>query len=155
MEKIYAAEYKKNRDGESTASSIAQRLESWMHKKVSQTYVSNDSSLFDTLEIGAGTLNQIPFESIYGNYDIVEPMSFLFRGSQFLYRVRNHFSDISEIPLTTKYNRIISVAVLEHIEDLPQLVEKSIRHLGCGLEAFDWTRVSNQNWLRLWQSYAS
>jgi len=57
VEKIYAAEYKKNRDGESTASSIAQRLESWMHKKVSQTYVSNDSSLFDTLEIGAGTLN--------------------------------------------------------------------------------------------------
>jgi len=59
-------------------------------------------------------------------------MSFLFRGSQFLYRVRNHFSDISEIPLTTKYNRIISVAVLEHIEDLPQLVEKSIRHLTKG-----------------------
>jgi SAM-dependent methyltransferase len=132
VEKIYAAEYKKNRDGESAASSIAQRLESWMHNRVSQTYVSNDSSPFDTLEIGAGTLNQIPFESIYCNYDIVEPMSFLFEGSQFLSRVRNHFSDISEIPLTTKYNRIISVAVLEHVEDLPQLVEKSIKHLTKG-----------------------
>mgnify|MGYP000103031851 CR=1 FL=1 len=129
VEKIYAAEYKKNRDGESAASSIAQRLESWMHNRVSRTYVLHDSSPFDTLEIGAGTLNQIPFESTYGNYDIVEPMSFLFRGSQLLSRVRNHFSDISEIPLTTKYNRIISVAVLEHVEDLPQLVEKSMKHL--------------------------
>ena len=115
VEKIYATEYKKNRDGESAASSIAQRLESWMHNRVSRTYVLNDFLHIDTLEIGAGTLNQIPFESIYGNYDIVEPMSFLFRGSQLLSRVRNHFSDISEIPLTTKYNRIISVAVLNPI----------------------------------------
>lgn len=127
--RIYEDEYKKNRSGQTAASSLAQKFESWMHKKVSKSFYSITSDACNTLEIGAGTLNQLPYEAENVNYDIVEPMSFLFEDSDFLYRVRNYFKDISEIPATNRYCRIISVAVLEHLDDLPSVVKQSIRLL--------------------------
>ena len=39
--------------------------------------------------------------------------------------IRNVFNDISEINIGEKYNRIISVAVLEHICNLPEVVARS------------------------------
>ncbi|MBN4071491.1 hypothetical protein JYT72_03155, partial [Crocinitomix catalasitica] len=46
-----------------------------------------------------------------------------FEGSELLNRVRNVYSDISEVD--EKYARITSVAVFEHIMDLPYVVAKS------------------------------
>lgn len=132
LEKIYAKQYKKNRDGKTPASFVAQKLESWMHKKVAKAIPLNKPTLYDTLEIGAGTLNQMSYELENGNYDFIEPMDYLYKNSSYLSRIRNIFSDISEINPAIKYNRIISVAVLEHVENLPQLIEKSIEHMEDG-----------------------
>jgi len=132
LQKIYAEHYKKNRDGGTPASFLAQKLESWMHKKVATAIPLKKLTTLDTLEIGAGTLNQISYESVNGNYDCIEPMDSLYKNSSNLPHIRNIFSDISEINSAIKYNRIISVAVLEHIENLPQLIKKSIEHMADG-----------------------
>ena len=41
IQKIYNEHYKVNRQGQTPASSIAQRLESWMHKKVAANKQTN------------------------------------------------------------------------------------------------------------------
>lgn len=129
LQKIYAEHYKKNRDGGTPASFLAQKLESWMHKKVARAIPLKKLTTLNTLEIGAGTLNQISYESANGKYDCIEPMDSLYKNSSNLPHIQNIFSDISEIDSAIKYNRIISVAVLEHIENLPQLIKKSIEHM--------------------------
>jgi len=68
-------------------------------------------------------LNQLQYEPAHPNYDIIEPFKELFEGSELLKRVRNVYSDISEVH--EKYDRITSVAVFEHIMDLPYVVAKS------------------------------
>jgi len=124
---IYEAQYKENREGESTAASLAQRLESWMHHQVAAD--SAALSACATLELGAGTLNQLPYEAQAQAYDVVEPFTALFAGSPRLERVRDVYADIAEIPEHRRYGRIISVAVLEHIADLPQVLARSARML--------------------------
>ena len=51
-------------------------MESWLHKKVAKTEGFNKK----TLEIGAGTLNQLDYERCK-IYDIVEPYETLFQNS--------------------------------------------------------------------------
>src|SRR2546425_12132266 len=78
-----------------------------------------------TLKIGAGTLNQLPYEPLSSPYDIVEPFRDLYQSSPHLDRVRNIYEDILEIPSAARYDRIISVAVLEHVFNLPEVVAKN------------------------------
>ena len=59
IEAIYSAHYKSNREGETTASSLAQRMESWLHKQVSKDVSGVDAPGLRTLELCAGTLNQL------------------------------------------------------------------------------------------------
>lgn len=132
LEDIYAKQYKENRNGETPISSLAQKLETWMHKKVAKAKPTQRWNVFDTLEIGAGTLNQLPFELKRGNYDFIEPLDFLYLDSPYLKNTRNAFSDICDIPASVYYSRITSVAVLEHVEDLPNLIEKCIEHMEDG-----------------------
>lgn len=73
--------------------------------------------------IEGGTLNQLDFERT-AIYDVVEPYKELFQDSPNLSYVRNIYSDISEIK-NEKYDRIISIACLEHVEDLPKMVRIS------------------------------
>jgi hypothetical protein len=120
---IYADQYKENRDGGSKASGIAQKLESWMHKKVASDAASGPDK--STLEIGAGTLNQLPYEQYSKPYDIIEPFHSLFESSPFKDRIRNVYDDISEIPAGTKYDRITSIAAFEHICNLPEVIARS------------------------------
>ncbi|MEP6924658.1 MAG: class I SAM-dependent methyltransferase [Pyrinomonadaceae bacterium] len=123
FEAIYSKHYKENREGRSQASSLAQKMESWMHKKVAED-VKFDAHR-STLEIGAGTLNHLPYERQCGSYDIVEPFRSLYESSPHLDSIRNIFNDISNIPPTAKYERIISIATFEHICNLPEVVAKS------------------------------
>ena len=132
LEKIYSIEYKKNRSGSSPTSYLSQRLEGWMHKKASLALPVKKAQSYNTLEIGAGTLNQLPFEKSKGNYDFVEPMEFLYKNSPLLSQTRNHFFDISQIPNNFRYDRIISISVLDHVQDLPELIKKSIKLLSSG-----------------------
>ncbi len=117
---IYTSQYLENRSGGSTATSMAQRMEQWMHRKV-----SNDlKSLSDpaTLEIGAGTLNHLDYEPNVSVYDVVEPFHELFRDAPQLGRVRKTFDDIAELPLDASYDRIVSIATFEHVCNLPEVV---------------------------------
>jgi 2-polyprenyl-3-methyl-5-hydroxy-6-metoxy-1,4-benzoquinol methylase len=131
FEKIYKDHYKKNRDGDTTATSVAQRMERWMHKKVAEDL--KGSSNLTTLEIGAGTLNQLEYENT-SPYDIIEPFHELYKESSHLKNIRNIYNDISEINGEKLYDRVTSIATFEHVLDLPQVVAKSallLKDNGC------------------------
>lgn len=84
------------------------------------------------LEVGAGTLNHVPYESNYKYYDVVEPFTKLYCENPEVRKVRAFYSDISEIEKTERYDRIVSIAVLEHILDLPLAIALSGIHLNDG-----------------------
>jgi len=116
-EAIYKEEYQRNRSGKGTAAGIAVRLEQWMQRKVAMHPQTSP-----LLELGAGTLNHVPLEDDVDLYDVVEPFIDLYRDSPYVRRIRHFYPDISDIPPENSYARIISVAVLEHVLDLPALV---------------------------------
>ena len=121
-QKIYKKHYEINRKGDSAATGLAQKMETWLHKKVAADVLIDEQK--STLEIGAGTLNQLQYEET-GIYDIVEPFNELYENSSQLIRVRNIYNDISDIDLAIRYDRITSIAAFEHIVDLPTVVAKT------------------------------
>ncbi len=132
MAKIYKQHYRENREGQTPASSLAQRMEAWLHRQVasdltasSATGGTEDGRKRTTLELGAGTLNQLQHEPERGPYDIVEPFSELFEESPRLTRIRNVYRDVSEVPSDAIYDRITSVATFEHICNLPEVIARS------------------------------
>ncbi|TCK68518.1 hypothetical protein DFQ05_0026 [Winogradskyella wandonensis] len=122
IQDIYDEQYKSNRDGITPASGLAQKMERWLHQKVCSDVgrVHNKK----TLEIGAGTLNQLQYEES-NHYDIIEPFKKLYYKSRYLEKIKNIYNDIDEIGLSNKYDRITSIATFEHITDLPKVVAKS------------------------------
>jgi SAM-dependent methyltransferase len=131
LEAIYARQYLENRTGETPAASLAQRLESWLHRQVAAD-VKDAASSGTTLELGAGTLNQLAYEPVGGAYDIVEPFEALYRDSPLRGAVRATYADIAEAPTDQSYQRITSVASLEHICDLPLVLARAARLLAPG-----------------------
>ena len=129
-EAIYLQHYRNSREGNSQILGLAKWAESWMHKKVAEDVRHGAAKA--TLEIGAGTLNQLPYEPRSSPYDIIEPFRELYQSSPHLHRVRHIYDDIAEIDPETKYERITSVAVLEHVCNLPELVAKSALLLADG-----------------------
>lgn len=122
--RIYLEHYKKNREGNTKVTYLSMRMEVWLHKKVASD-VTGARHDYSTLEIGAGTLNQLRYEKSILNYDIVEPFEELYRNSKWLNRVRNIYHDIDEIDEKVSYDRITSIATFEHILDLPRVVAKA------------------------------
>ena len=120
-QKIYLQHIQENRHGQSPASRMSTALEGWMHRRIARDAREGLS----TLEIGAGTLNHLRYESNDAAYDIVEPARYLFADSQQLSRVRNIYDDIKDVPPDTHYDRIISIATFEHICNLPEVVAGS------------------------------
>lgn len=90
-----------------------------MHKRVASTQAA------PILELGAGTLNHLRYEPRDAAYDVVEPFHSLYRGRPQVNAVRSFFDSVHSIPLERKYARVISIAVLEHMENLPLDVAKS------------------------------
>jgi hypothetical protein len=113
---IYERHYRENRDGASAASGVAQKLEAWMHRTVAAD--AKESNPGATLEIGAGTLNQLRYEPNTAPYDIVEPFEALYRDRPELQRVRHVYADVAHVPVTERYARITSIATFEHLVDL-------------------------------------
>jgi 2-polyprenyl-3-methyl-5-hydroxy-6-metoxy-1,4-benzoquinol methylase len=120
---IYNTHYKKNRRGETKTTSLSMKMERWLHKKVANDVKDEGKS---TLEIGAGTLNQLNYEPKVDSYDIVEPFKELYENSPQLSRIGHIYNDISDIDPKKRYQRITSVATFEHILDLPAVVAKSV-----------------------------
>jgi SAM-dependent methyltransferase len=129
-QKIYDTHYFTNRNGEYKTTSVSQKLESWMHKKIARD-VSTLDKKYSTLEIGAGTLNQLHYESAGEQYDIVEPFTVLFENSPLKKNIRTVYKDIGDIVGVT-YDRITTVATFEHIMDLPFVVAKAAMLLKTG-----------------------
>ena len=121
FQRIYNEHYKNNREGETVGASLSQKMESWMHKKVAHDVKKEKHR--STLEIGAGTLNQLKYENATP-YDIIEPFTELYANSPYIKYLRNIYKDINEIELSAKYDRITSIATFEHILDLSQVVAK-------------------------------
>jgi hypothetical protein len=121
---VYKRYYRENREGRSTATGMSRRMEGWMHRKVAED-VRQANAPMATLEIGAGTLNHLPYEPNAMPYDIVEPFAWSFERSPLLARVRHKFRDMAEVPLDLKYDRIVSIATFEHVANLPTVVAKS------------------------------
>lgn len=121
---VYVEEYKINRGEEGLLYRVISVLESWGHRRIAREMSSGD-----VLELGAGSLNHLSFEPKVIHYDCVEPFSDLYRDSPDLDRVRSMYVDVDDIPCNHKYSRIISIAVLEHLDNLPYIVAKSLLHM--------------------------
>lgn len=117
--RVYEQEYKLNRRGERPIEGLAKKLEGWMHRQVARQRGA------PVLELGAGTLNHLPFEPGVEPYDIVEPFRALYEDSPQLRRVRDAFDSQADIPEGRRYRRIVSIAVLEHMIDLPKELARS------------------------------
>ncbi|MCX6258189.1 MAG: class I SAM-dependent methyltransferase [Bacteroidia bacterium] len=125
---LYEHYYLLNRKGNSKATSLASRMEAWMHHRIAHDMQSTKPDV-STLEIGAGTLNQLAYVTFDQAYDIVEPFTALYKDSEYLPRIRNIYDGIDQIPAGQHYNNIISIAVLEHLEDMPAQVAMAALHL--------------------------
>ena len=116
--KRYVSDYQDNRSGKTA--SFAKTLESWMHRQVAKA--SQGSTI---LELGGGNLNHLQFESAYETYDVVEPFEELWRDSPQLDLVGTMYTDIRSIEPAKLYSKILSIAVLEHLVELPFILARS------------------------------
>ncbi len=88
-----------------------------MHRQVSDK-VSHGR----LLELGAGNLNHVPYAPDECVYDVVEPFQELWQDSPHLPRINRIYEAIDEIPSGAEYDCILSIAVLEHLTDLPMIL---------------------------------
>lgn len=123
----YTAIYKEGREGRTFLYGLTQMLESWMHRNVA----SRERGL-RLLELGAGTLNHVGYESAPACYDVVEPFQALYEGREPLGRIGRIYRDIGEVEAGKQYDRIVSVATLEHITDLPVALARAALLLAPG-----------------------
>ena len=124
---LYVSEYRRNRERAGVVEKLARQAESWMHRRVAA-----HSGGGATLELGAGTLNHLQYEDPGVAYDIVEPFVELFSANPLQQRIRRIYSRLAEIPLEPTYSRIISIAVLEHMTELPYELARSALLLETG-----------------------
>lgn len=122
-QKIYVEHYKSNRDRESVATSMSGKLEEWMHRQVARP--GKQLTEQRILEIGAGTLNHLKYEQHVVQYDVVEPFKELFQHAPQLKQVSTVYDYVADVPTGNKYDRIISIAVLEHLCELPLIVAQA------------------------------
>jgi hypothetical protein len=118
----YLEHYRANRSGERGVSKVVMKLEAWMHRRVAKGVTARS-----LLEIGAGTLNHVVYHPKVQNYDVVEPFRELWEDGPHRARVRHIYSDLAEVPETQRYDCIVSIAVLEHLTNLPFILAR------CGL----------------------
>jgi hypothetical protein len=116
----YVEHYRLNRSGKSGLSRIVMRLESWMHRRVARGGCDGT-----VLEIGAGNLNHLPYHPNAKVYDAVESFSELWHDSPQRKRVRRIYADLTDVPAKQSYACILSIAVLEHVTDLPLVLALS------------------------------
>lgn len=110
---VYECEYKLNRNGAAAVEGVAKKLEGWMHVQVAARQGG------PILELGAGTLNHVRWEAGTNIYDVVEPFSSLYEQSPWRPKIRHIYDSIHDVPKDNSYRRIVSIAVLEHMTNLP------------------------------------
>jgi hypothetical protein len=121
---ILQKHYLENRGGHTKTTIISRKMESWMHVQVAAD-VAKSLEDVPTLEIGGGTLNHLAYEPHVTTYDVVEPKDEFYEHLPQQAKVRRFFKSVFEIPDDSRYQRIISIATLEHLTDLPSVVARS------------------------------
>ncbi len=126
-QKIYKEFYLDYSNANNFFRKLSLLIERWYHL---QAYADHPIA-YSILEIGAGNLNHVKFEKSFKFYDVVEPKEFLLNSAEDKYKslIRNRYKDISEIPKNISYDKIIAIAVIEHIEDLNFLLNTVSKHL--------------------------
>lgn len=119
-QRIYVEEYRRNRSGRGWLHGTVARLEAWGHRAAAAGAAGGD-----LLELGAGSLNHVPYETGVAAYDCVEPFSELFRDSPHRHLVRDIYPDIRAVDRGRRYRRVVAIAVLEHLERLPETVARA------------------------------
>lgn len=123
-QRIYVSHYLQNREGSGCLTRFKNSLEAWMHRRIALRQHGRE-----VLEIGAGTLNHLSYEPKDLSYDAVEPFQELWGGRPGLSRLRRMYKSIAEIPEEPSYDRIFSVAVLEHLTELPRIIASAALRL--------------------------
>lgn len=129
LQEIYVKHHRASRLGTSRVQAAVLRLEGWMHRQIAANRPPGAGTI---LEIGAGTLNHVPYEGDWTRYDVVEPFRELFEDSPQRQRVTFIYSDICDVPPENRYDRVLSVAALEHLVDLPEVIARSALLLASG-----------------------
>lgn len=130
--RIYASEYQRNRSGKGLLFAGVRLMESWMHRRIARGARRLPAG-HHVLELGAGGLNHVPFEPPGLQYDVVEPLSDLCKASANIGRVsriHSSYDDLASIKAEETFQRVISIAELEHLTNLPWVVAHSARLLG-------------------------
>jgi SAM-dependent methyltransferase len=91
-----------------------------MHRHVAASVAGGN-----LLEIGAGNLNHVPYLPDSCTCDVIEPFKELWEDSPYRLQVRRIYSDLQDVPQNARYDCIFSVAVLEHLSDLPFILARS------------------------------
>ena len=110
----YVSDYRQNRQGQAGVARFVAGLEAWMHRSIAGVAGAR------ILEVGAGTLNHLPFEPAPERYDVIEPFHELWADSPRRAQVNRFYE---------RYDKIVSIAVLEHLTDLPDVVVNCARRL--------------------------
>ena len=126
-EKIYREFYLDYSNANNFFRKLSLLIERWYHLQAYKGRPKANS----ILEIGAGNLNHVKFEKSFIFYDVIEPKDYLVNSAEDKYKllIRNKFKDISEIPEIYSYDKIIAIAVIEHIQDLSTLLNEVSKRL--------------------------
>lgn len=118
---VYEREYALNRSGRGPLYAAVAKLEGWMHHAIAARKPNGP-----ILELGAGGLNHLSFEAGASEYDVCEPLADLLLNKPLPPHVRTVLKDYRELGnLEGGYSKILSIAVLEHLEHLPYVVAQS------------------------------
>lgn len=120
--KIYEEFYINYSQANTIFRKLALFFERWYHLL---TY-KNFPNPLSILELGAGNLNHVKYEKNFKNYDVIEPKKYLINASDPIdkNKINSIYLDVDEIPEGKIYEKIISIGVLEHIEELDYVLEK-------------------------------
>lgn len=114
--KIYSEHYLYCRSNKGIIRKIFTYFTNWMHLQIKQNNTKKES----ILELGAGTLNHVQFE-VVKKYDVIEPFDDLFESADvnFKNKINKRYKYSTELNKIDKYEKIISIATLEHLTNLP------------------------------------
>ncbi len=119
---IYEREYEINRASDGWLYRGVHQLELWMHHKIAAERVVGS-----VLELGGGSLGHLPLEATAARYDVVEPVIPVVTSAANFSSVNRYFDSYDSfiacaIADELSYQKVLSVAVLEHLENLPAVV---------------------------------
>ena len=125
---VYEREYALNRSGSGPLYAAVAALERWMHTNIARRKPNGR-----VLELGAGGLNHLVFEKEVSEYDVCEPLADLLIAKPMPAEIRTVIKDYRGLlRLQGGYSKILSIAVLEHLEHLPFVVAQSALLLAPG-----------------------